>query len=239
MKRGRSLARRPIVIAGLVLVAFWWLVSPVKYISLPSENGTREEVAASVSRYFQTHTRRNLLLNPAALEASLMQASMHVTEVEVQHNPLLSRVTIRVASDRPALRWQTEGVQYTLSRSGIALYQTPLKGEEDLPLVLDKASLPVQLKSRVVPSDFVTYVQALQTAASGHKLSIRERSVRDSIRELEIKLTKRSYRIRLSTQGRAEEQMSAYSRLTRHFTQRSSHPASYIDLRIPNRAYWR
>ncbi len=230
--------RRRLLAGIVVATAVWWFVSPLKTITLPAESGTRDEVAAALSNYFQTHTRRNVFLDRAALESFLTQTSIHVTAVNARHNVVLSQLRIDVASDRPVLRWQTEGVQYTLSRSGIALYQTPAKGEEGLPLIIDKTSVPLQLKSRIVPTDFVTYIQDLETAALARKLSVRERMVGDSIRELEIKIARYPYRIRLSTQERAGEQMDALVRLETHFRQHS-HPRSYVDLRVPNRAYWR
>jgi hypothetical protein len=230
---------RPVIVGSIVIVVAWWFLSPLKRIQIPSGTANQDEIRTEINAYFQTHSNRNMLINTSALSATLKQNVLHATDARVYHDLLLSTVRIDVASDHPALRWQTGGIQYTVSGQGVVLYQTPSKGEEALPVVLDGADLPLEIKTRVVPADFVEYLKELESAAKSKGLVIRERQVRESIREIEISLEKRPYLVRMRTSGRAGEHIDALVRLENFFRKESTVPKSYVDLRIPNRAYWR
>lgn len=229
--------RRRIIGLTCAVLALWWLVSPIKRIDLLT--GPNPEVSSALAAYFETHTKRNLFLNGPALESTLKQTVLHASAVSIRHDLLLSNLQVSVVSDNPAVRWQTGGLQYTLSGQGTALYQTPAKEDEQLPLLLDRAGVPVEIKTRIVPADFLAYIQELETVAASSKLVIHERAVVQSTRELEIKLEKRAYTVILSTRGRAGEQIKALLQLDSHFKKHGGTPKRYVDLRIPNRAYWR
>lgn len=238
-RRAGGLLPRPVIVGSIIIVVAWWFFSPVKRIQIPSGTDNQDEIHKEINAYFQTHSNRNMLINTRALSSALRQNVLHATDARVHHDLLLSTVRVDVASDHPAMRWQTGGVQYTISGQGVVLYQTPPKGEEALPVVLDSANLPLEIKSRVVPADFVEYLQKLESAAKSNGLVIRERQVRESIREIEISLEKRPYRVRMQANGRAGEHIDALVRLEKFFKQDGVRPKSYVDLRIPNRAYWR
>jgi cell division septal protein FtsQ len=232
----KTLRKRLLWGTGLVFLV-WWFLSPIQRIDIGTSDDV--ETKAAIDQYFATSTNRNLLINASALETVLKHSLAYATDVKVQHDAFLSKLTVTVARDTPAIRWQSRGVQYTLSRQGIALYQTSTSGEEHLPLIIDTAAVPVELKTKVVPIDFVDYLVSLESATSESTLRITERSVREATREVEVKFAKRPYRVILSTLAGAGEQLQALQELERYLSKKGSRPSHYIDLRIPDRAYWK
>lgn len=233
---GYTFIRRVFTIFLLSVVA-WWFLSPIKTIDIAASTDTNASQA--VDNYFQIYTRRNILIDAKSLETVLLREVERATFVRVEHDILLSKLGVHLESDDPALRWQTEGVQYTISSSGIVLHQTQKDSvDERLPLVFDRTSVPIELKQQIVPSDFVRFIQELETAAASLSINISERFVDASTREVSIIIGGGKYEVILSTKSRAGEQLQALLRLEKYFESKGIAPRKYVDLRVDDRVYW-
>lgn len=234
VQRRRYLKRSLIIAAGLALA--WQLLSPVQQIKVVGADEL--VVRGALEAAFTELPRRNLLIEGDVLAAKLTRTIPDAVGVTVEHNLLLSRLSINVTNQTPALRWQSRGVQYRLSDHGFVL---ALADETDaaLPVVFDEANLDVTQKDQIVPRDFVTFVRQFDSAATARQLAVVDRFVSGSTREMRVTLADKAYALRLSTLRSADTQLDELARLERYFSQVGKRAREYVDLRIPGRAYWR
>lgn len=179
---------------------------------------------------------RNLLtLGFDPLDKDLL-ADQHLGSVKIErHWPQ----TLRIVVTERLLQvvWKTSGQAFLIDVDGMAVART--EGGEHLPSVSDSTGLPVQVGDRVAPPRFIRFVTDVNSGLTGRtKLQIADMTIPDTTSELYVKTTA-GYIIKFDTTSGAEEQLVALTQVLATLTRLTKTPAEYIDLRIPNKAYYR
>jgi hypothetical protein len=105
-------------------------------------------------------------------------------------------------------------------------------------VVQDDSNLPVRPARRVVGTRFVTFVTALAQALPGLKLTSTKYEIKDTTYDLYVSTTA-GYRLILDTGRAAGDQAGDIDTMLRFLVKQRKHPAEYIDLRVPGRAYYK
>lgn len=147
-----------------------------------------------------------------------------------------NKLTIEVTERQISLVWKTGSNLYLLDSNGVAV--AALAVAPKLPIVIDSASLPVQVGQSVVPQQFVAFANQLAgEMAPKTGLGVANMTVPDTTSELYVQ-TSAKYTIKFDTTSGVEDQLNSLKTVLATLAKLHKAPSQYIDLRVPNKAYY-
>ncbi len=229
--------RRWLVLGVLLLgVLTWRALIPVELAKVTADN--ESQVRQAAESQLTGIQGINAFVNSQDLAKSVTGDLETAVGAKIDHHFWLAKIDIEVRAQQPAVRWQTNGIQYIVSDFGIVLSLANAERPE-LPIVFDESNLEVELKSAIVPKEFIDFVTGLDGEAARRGILIKEHYVNGSIREIKLVVEGLPYRITLSTKRSFSSQLDELGRLQAYFTTAGRQPREYADFRVPGRAYWR
>ena len=194
------------------------------------ESETRQLVAASWSR------QSLLVADTGELETALLAKDPAVASAQITKS-WPHTLNVRVVPKVPTLIWISGSDQYVLDGEGTVIGR-PDPGVK-LPTVVDDNNLPIKVGDKPVGLDFVTFVadfNAGLSKASGIVATSFE--LKESVSELYVK-TGSGFELILDTSRGAGDELQDLSVLMGYLNKQHKKPTQYIDLRVPERAYYK
>jgi len=233
-----SLQRRLLILAaGLVLVALWlsqaFAIRSV--VVQPASGGSGIQAVAKTLVQGSVLSDNLLTINVGTLSAKLQQADPALRGAEIRRQ-WPHTLVVMVQLQQPGLGWSTDGSQYLLDRNGSVI--GPLADGSELPVVTDESNLPVTTGKQVVSPAFVTFVEALAPALSADGYGVTGMSISDTTYDLTV-ATNKHYSLIFDTTRTVPEEMSDLKAVQGVLAAQKQTPASYIDLRIAGKAYYK
>jgi cell division septal protein FtsQ len=176
-----------------------------------------------------------LTLNSGGLSAKLQQADPALRGVAIRRQ-WPHTLVILVTLQQPSLGWSSDGQQYLLDSDGSVI--GPLQSGSPLPVITDASNLPVATGKQVVSARFVAFVQALVPALSSDGYGVRGMSIQDTTYDLTVQ-TNKGYNLIFDTTRDVSSEMADLKSVQTVLTTQKQTPASYIDLRIAGKAYYK
>lgn len=174
-------------------------------------------------------------LSAGKFEGRLKAVDPLILNVEVRRRwPHTLRLTVNLK--QPGLGWTTGNQRYLVDKDGTVIDMLP--AETSLPVVIDNSNLPVKVGQRVVTSKFVAFVADVspKIVASGYKIAKIE--VRETTIDLYV-TTDKGYQLIFDTSRSAVDEIADLRGVQATLASQKRTPTAYIDLRIPNKAYWK
>lgn len=222
----------PVVALAVFLAAVGWL-GYIDSIEVKGLNGSqspskqlRERLREELSQHsFQWQIGDETI---AALESEFAN---DIHSLQINRQPWQQHLIIEVRQRNPALNWQSGDDTYLIDLEGVVLRS----GEDSsLPTVVDQAGLPTETGRQAVPSRFAEFAQNINTS----DLEIETMRVVETSRELYAELSA-GYEVRFDTTEDYEAQIDSVKR-TQQAAEDNNHViSSYIDVRIPHKAYYK
>jgi hypothetical protein len=250
------LRHTPTIIAGVVILAsvlFALSLSDKPRISVVNEQNVaseaflrpQSEYQAAAQKLLQQSvlTRNKLTLDTGAIEQALQEQFSELTNVAVVL-PLVSRTpVVYVQVAEPVLLLESGPNKFVIDEKGRALIDAAQAGDL-APLglipVKDAAQLAIQPGSQVLTGNDVRFMQTVrdQLAAKGMKVSRMELPARAG--EVNVYIEGKPYYVKFTTTGDALQQVGTYLTLDQHLTTgKKPAPKEYVDVRVPERAYYK
>ncbi len=163
-------------------------------------------------------------------------AALHrrdISNVTPRRQVFARRLTLHVEPRRTALLWQSGDTTYLVDDLGVAV--SVADTEDDLPLVVDVASLPVSEGEQIAPATFVTFVEKLHQQTT---INIDTMRVVDTTSELILTLEE-GYDARMATDQDVQLQIENITRLQRVADEENETISEYVDVRLPHKGYYR
>ncbi len=224
-----------VVAAGLVVWAGEHAFA-VKTISVSSPGRAVEIKAETKKDVSASWRQQNLLtLDAGSLADKLQQADPLLSSVNVRRS-WPNGVVITAVLRQSGIGWSTGEQKYLLDRDGTAIGALPQASK--LPMVTDGTNLPVNVGQRVASTKFVAFVTALVPALASHGIGVTGLSIKDTTLDLDVS-TNKGYYLVLDTGRGVDEAMSDLVPVLTLLAAQKKTPASYIDLRIAGKAYYR
>lgn len=232
----RGAAAALIVAAGLLATSYATAVRSVEV------SGTKTLAASKVEESAKEALGKQWLgsivptVNTGAIERELLAAEPGVKEVSVSRR-LPNRITVTVVERSPSLNWKSGGQRFVIDADGTVIGATP-PSYDALPTVVDNTNLPVKAGDRVVPATFIIFTSDVTKQLADMKLKPVGFSVPQTTTELYVK-TDKNYTIKFDTTRPAADSGKDLAAVLKQLGALKKTPAEYIDLRVPNKAYYR
>jgi len=165
----------------------------------------------------------------------LLHQTPQISDVKFRKNLINNTLTVAVTEHQTSIVWQTAGERFLVNRYGIvydvAGDNTPLMMVEDL------KNVPVSLNQRVVAPDFIEFVTSfVANLPRKTNISIDRIMVPETTFEVEM-YTNQKWRVILDTTRPPDDQLNSLVRVLREME--GNPPREYVDLRIPNKVFYK
>ena len=199
--------------------------------------------AAAKSLASSIANKSKLTADTAKVSADLMQDYPEVQKAQVAL-PLIGRQpVVYVEPYRPAFILTTvSSAAYLLDENGRALVSTSQitdPGELAVPTVQDKSGVTVTLGSRALPSDTVRFIEETAALLLAAKVQYSSIVLPQTANELHVYISGTPYYVKYNLQGEARLQTGTFLAAQARLKRDKATPAEYIDVRVPDRAYYR
>lgn len=174
-------------------------------------------------------------LNAGQFEAKLKGMDPLILNAQIQRR-WLHTLRIVINLKQPGIGWVTGNQSYLVDRDGTVIDALP--ADTSLAVVTDDSNLPVKIGQRIVTGSFVGFVDDImpKIVASGYKVTKLE--VKETTIDLYV-TTDKGYQLIFDTSRDAAGEIADLRGVQATLASQKKAPTTYIDLRIPNKAYWK
>jgi len=245
----------PTLIAGaLILLSVLWALSltPEPNVTVVNEqNVASKAILRPVAEYRQAArnlmrqsvlTRNKLTLDTGDIERRLQDQFSEITNVAVVL-PIISRTpVVYVQVAEPVLALENTSGRFVIDEKGRAVINATQVGDLGalkLITVKDAAQLAVRPGDQVLTAHDVSFMRTVrdQLAAKGLKVSRMELPARAG--EVLVFIDGKPYYIKFTTSDDALQQAGTFLALNQYLEGKKVVPKDYVDVRVPERAYYK
>ena len=105
--------------------------------------------------------------------------------------------------------------------------------------VSDESNLPITIGKQVLPTDTVSFITSVIAQLKATHTSIQSVSLPLEANELQVRIVGQPYAVRFNTQEDARLQTGTYLAVKKRLEGSGDIPKEYIDVRVPERAYYK
>lgn len=165
----------------------------------------------------------------------LLSKVPQISAVSFSKDLISNTLTVWITEHQTSIVWQTGGERYLVNRYGVVYDQadvnTPLIVVEDL------KNVPVSLNQKIITPDFIEFITSfVANLPRKTDLSIERITIPETTFEVEM-YTSQNWRIILDTTRPPDDQLNALVRVLQE--KQDNPPKEYIDLRIPNKVFYK
>lgn len=185
--------------------------------------------------------------NKLTIDSSNITKTMQKEFPELEHVsvalPVVGRrAAIYIQPAKPALLLKmSDGGVYVVDMAGRALINASQASKAQklkLMLVEDQSGLQTELGRTILPSDVVAFITEVVGQLKAKKINTTSIVLPRATNELDIRLEGSPYVVKFNLRGDAREEVGAYLAVRKHLQDRGEVPASHIDVRVDNKAYY-
>ncbi len=238
-----------VFVVGLLFVLAWaGSISNVAVNTIVSgEVGEADpRDAKAVQRITNSGGLRNryiLSLNKEEASAQIRDKRPDILAVDYAFSPFRGTLRVSLIQSPTVLIVQSKTNYALLNIDGVVsqIRQEPPTADEIrvYPLLIDDNSLPMETGKVGISKDIVTFIRDLEKAAQLKSLETHTYSLPAVPREVRVKFADSKYYIKLSATQPASQQLQALVDIRNYLTKNNITPSEYVDLRIPEKAYYR
>lgn len=244
-KRGRRVVNpfgpttRRLLVLSLVIIAALFVVKQIfaiKTVNVKATTRTSEIQTDATKSITGSWWQDNLItFNSDVLVAKLSAADPMIASISVRRQ-WPNGVTLTVGLKTPSIGWVSGDQPYVIDLDGIAIGSLPAGSK--LPVVLDGSNLPVTIGKKVATGKFVQYIRDVTPALAAAGVNVVALQVKDTTLDLYV-VTDKGFYILLDTSRPVGDTVSDLNHVLTALATQKHTPAEYIDLRIPNKAYYK
>lgn len=247
LKKHRRLVVSGLVGTMLVIAGCVWLLD--QYIVVPQTlTATRpivtpvssDDYASVVAEYLRTHPAERLLflLNQQRLQAYVQEKRPEVAGVRIENASGVVAQTMNVTFRAPVAVWRVGDERLYVDASGVA-YTRNLFGEPTVS-VSDESGIDPARQRAIASTSLLRFigqvVAGVESSAAGTVTQVTIPA--GTLRELDLTLKDRPYRIKTNVDREAGEQVADIASIVRYLDERGIVP-TYVDARVAGKAFYR
>lgn len=201
------------------------------------------EQAARQSLEKSVFNRNKLTVDASALKLELMQSYPEIKNVSVVMPFIGREPRVFIEPYKPSfMLTTTNSSAYLLDTTGRALVTASQITDVDaleVPVIEDRSGNPVKLGSRALPSTTVRFAQTVLAALKTENVATSNIVLPAAAYELDVSITGTPYFVKFNLLDDALQQSGTYLAVRQRLQKDTIKPAQYVDVRVPERAYYK
>lgn len=207
---------------------------------LQDESVYRKTATASLGGSIFNHSK--LTVDVSTIRSALVSKYPEIKNVSVSVPIFGQNPVVNIEPYQPSFVLKAAaGSSYVLDATGRALVtadQVSRLNELQLLTVQDKTGVDVRLGERALPSSTVDFARTVTSAFAAKDITISGLTL-SSAYELDVQVTGTPYFVKFNTQEDPLQQVGAYIAVRQRLATDKSTVGQYIDVRVPERAYYK
>ncbi|HEX8182081.1 MAG TPA: hypothetical protein VF575_00590 [Candidatus Saccharimonadales bacterium] len=187
--------------------------------------------------------RNKLTINSSSVRLELLNRFPEIKNVSVTLPIVGHEPQIYIEPYRPSfILTTTSSNAFLLDTTGRALATTSQIANIEqlrLPTIEDKTGIDVKLGSRALPSTTVLFAQTILAALDAEDVSVTSLVLPPAAYELDVYIAETPYYVKFNLQNDPLQQAGTYLATRQRLTTDKVTPGQYIDVRVPERAYYK
>ena len=220
------------IIYGLFFSSFF----EVKNIDLKGTNLVDGDQLKKVITYALNEEDNIFLYQSSDISAKIKDNFPLVSEVSIQKG-LPDTIRVIIIERQPVIIWQTADKKYLVDKEGYGYLEADANNAKDLPVIIDRQNLPLELSDKVASRNFIDFVrETIEKFEARSMLNIKELRINETTFDLEV-LTNEGFVVLFDTTRSVETELDDLRRVMAHLN--GVKPKEYIDLRVEGWAYYK
>jgi hypothetical protein len=214
----------------LVIMLVYWLffssyfnIKTVEYVgNVPDE----------VKEIIETQKGRNIfLINTAQVEEQLLIKNSAFSMIKI-YRGIPDTLRLRFEQRNPKIVWQSNGINYLIDENGYVYEES--KGENNLPIVVDKRALPVEILQQVGSTKFIDFVRNTDKDLDVYGIKVDHFEIDETT--FQIDAVTENFKIIYDVTRPLSEQNEAFKTI---FEKNKDDIKEYVDLRVEGWVYYK
>jgi hypothetical protein len=181
--------------------------------------------------------RIRFFMNEQELTRYMALVAPEVSSVHVRGAAGVATSQIDIVFRRPVAGWLINSKQYYVDKDGVSFQANYF--ERPTVRIVDQSGVPQTTGSTVASSRFLRFVGRTVELAQTNGLTVEQALIPSgTTRQIEVRLAKHAYPIKLSLDRPVGEQVEDMQRAVAYFDARGAKP-QYVDVRVSGKAYYR
>lgn len=229
-----------LIVLGFIYLLFGSGLFDIHHIKVVgTKTVPAQSVSDSINKILDSSLfgRNTIFLSTDKLAKQLMDQDKQLGGVKIGRD-FVNGLIVTITEETPSLGWQSGSSVFVLSSDGRAIGLVE-KADSNMPIVVDSANIPVNIGQKVVPTEFIDFVQIITQGLRAQKIDFVQLSVpAESVGELYVQ-TKVGYKIKFDTARDGAAQLNDLKAVLASLSSQKKTPTEYIDLRIEGRAFYK
>jgi hypothetical protein len=246
--------RLGMLVAGIVLIVcvldILHLSTTPKVISLTTTSNNYflqptsiYEVAATKLFKSSLLNDNKLTINTSDIKQKLQQQFPELSDVSITLPLMSHRPIVYIAPTTPSVVLSTVSGSFVLDNNGKALIRADAVADLSklgLPTVVDQSGLAVKADEVALPSNSVAFIQSVVAELHAKAIPVNGLTLPAAAYELDIKPSGVGYFVKFNLHStNVLQQVGTYLAVRTRLASQNITPASYIDVRLDGRAYYK
>lgn len=216
-----------LILSGIFYVIFfssWFKIKNIEIIGNPS---------TQIRTQLDQFKGKNIFsFKSASLEKELLNSNRNFLTVKIYRG---IPDTIRVVFENriPKLIWQTANQKYFVDENAIIFEEAD--NSADLPLVIDKSNLAIEIPKQIATTNFVDFVKSVDSELVNLKIKIKNYEVSETTFQVTA-VASDDLNIIFNTLRPVSEQIDAFKKV---YETSKADIREYIDLRVEGKVYYK
>jgi hypothetical protein len=204
----------------------------------------QQEYIETTTRLWQDawHTKTKLTLNTDDIQQQVSSVYTELADVRVQVPLLGRRPTIVLVPSQAALKLQAQNGTYFLDNQGRALIDvTTIDQNTRVPTIVDQSDVAVEPGKTVLPAGHIAFLLQLSAQLSAENLSGTISLSNSVVNQVEFAPSGVPYVVKflLDEPTTVRQAVGSYIAVRDRLTGEGKVPGQYIDVRIPDKVFFR
>jgi len=213
--------------------------------------GSGKELLRPTSTYQQAAQKQfkssvlnlsKLTINTSAITDQLQSQFPELADVSIALPLVGRRPIVYVVPSLPAMILKAGPNNFVINQQGKAIMtldQLTAVADQHLPIITDQSGLAIKVGQAALPSTYVSFVATVLGQLQAKKLMVDGLVLPAKSFELDVHISGQAYTIKMNLQNDATQQIGAFLAASQKLAQNNQAPASYFDVRVPGRVYYK
>jgi hypothetical protein len=251
----RLLGAFPSVVAGLALLVCLSYISTLSTDAntqvvgqstkaqtlVTNMSGYQDEFKAALTK--SPLSRSKLLINTDGIAEDLSKQFPELGEISVVLPLVGRRPVFKIRPAEPAVTLSASGGPYVVDTKGRVLAYTRDTDStltDKLPTVRDESGLPIERGNAVITGSTIAFIRTVTSQLAQAKIQPESLVLpQTNAGELHMRLEGKPYFVKFDMRGEGRLQAGTFIAVKQHLEQQGKAPAEYVDVRVPEKAFYK